>query len=152
MQFSRHKGHWHRWIWKLRFWTKLSIPHDFYCQEGTKNVSFVSVRNIEGQNRSGHTVQGNLSLFFFMFILELLGWYLKMKDLTRIKTFISSQKYFKKQSSPFLCIFNLWKIQKIWFTTDFYNGKLISTVQTFNLNFPPCENSATNHPIGLYEH
>ena len=32
------------------------IPHDFYCQEGTKNVSFISVRNIDGQNHSGHTV------------------------------------------------------------------------------------------------
>ena len=30
--------------------------HNVYCHKGSKNMYFVSVRNIDGQNHSGHTV------------------------------------------------------------------------------------------------
>ena len=41
----------------------MSIPHDFYCQEGTKNVYFVSVRNIYGTVIAGGLdISKNLSL------------------------------------------------------------------------------------------
>ena len=34
----------------------MNIPHDSSCHEGSKNVSFIQVRNLEGQNHAGHTV------------------------------------------------------------------------------------------------
>ena len=34
----------------------MNIPHDSSCHEGSKNVSFIQVRNLEGQNHPGHTV------------------------------------------------------------------------------------------------
>ena len=34
----------------------MNIPHDSSCHEGFKNVSFIQVRNLEGQNHPGHTV------------------------------------------------------------------------------------------------
>ena len=42
---------------KLRFWIKLKTPRDFLCHEVFKNVYFVGVRNVEGENHPGHTVQ-----------------------------------------------------------------------------------------------
>ena len=41
---------------KLHFWIKLKTPRDFLCHEVFKNVYFVGVRNIEGENHPGHTV------------------------------------------------------------------------------------------------
>ena len=34
----------------------MNIPHDFSCHECSKNVYFIEVRNLEGQNHPGHTV------------------------------------------------------------------------------------------------
>ena len=34
----------------------MNIPHDFSCHEGSKNVYFIQVRNLEGLNHLGHTV------------------------------------------------------------------------------------------------
>ena len=33
----------------------MNIPHDFSCHEGSKNVYFIEVRNLEGQNHPEHT-------------------------------------------------------------------------------------------------
>ena len=38
----------------------MNIPHDFSCHEGSKNVYFIQVRNLEGQNHPGHTVKAQL--------------------------------------------------------------------------------------------
>ena len=35
---------------------KLNTRCDFLCHEGFKNVYFVGVRNVEGENHPGHTV------------------------------------------------------------------------------------------------
>ena len=40
----------------------MNIPHDFSCHEGSKNVYFIQVRNLEGQNHPGHTVQYQLPI------------------------------------------------------------------------------------------
>ena len=40
---------------------KMNIPHDFSCHECSKNVYFIEVRNLEGQNYPGHTVLALLS-------------------------------------------------------------------------------------------
>ena len=42
---------------KLHFWVKLKTPRDFLCHEVFKNVYFVGVRNVEGENHPEHTVQ-----------------------------------------------------------------------------------------------
>ena len=34
----------------------MNIPHDPSCHEGSKNVYFIEVRNLEGQNHPGHIV------------------------------------------------------------------------------------------------
>ena len=39
----------------------MNIPHDFSCHEGSKNVYFIQVRNLEGQNHPGHTVNKDVS-------------------------------------------------------------------------------------------
>ena len=39
----------------------MNIPHDSSCHEGSKNVYFIEVRNLEGQNHPGHTVRESLS-------------------------------------------------------------------------------------------
>ena len=38
------------------FLEKLNITHDSLFNEGSKNVYFVEVRKVEGQNPPGHTV------------------------------------------------------------------------------------------------
>ena len=38
------------------FLEKLNIPHDFLCDEGSKNACFVEVRKVEGRKTPGHTV------------------------------------------------------------------------------------------------
>ena len=40
----------------------MNIPHDSSCHEGSKNVYFIEVRNLEGQNHPGHTVMGFLEV------------------------------------------------------------------------------------------
>ena len=42
------------------FGKKMNIPHDFSCLEGSKNVHFIHVRNLEGQNHPWHTVYDNV--------------------------------------------------------------------------------------------
>ena len=39
----------------------MNIPHDFSCHEGSKNVYFIQVRNLEGQNHPGHTVSNHVT-------------------------------------------------------------------------------------------
>ena len=39
----------------------MNKPHDSSCHEGSKNVYFIQVRNLEGQNHSGHTVESYVS-------------------------------------------------------------------------------------------
>ena len=51
---------------------------DFLCYEGFKNVYFVGVRNVEGENHPGHTVIGNTieilkKLKFFLFTRDVLN-------------------------------------------------------------------------------
>ena len=36
------------------------MSHDSYSHEGSKNVYLASVRNVEGQNHSGHPVSSDM--------------------------------------------------------------------------------------------
>ena len=43
----------------------MNIPHDSSCHEGSKNVYFIQVRNLEGQNHPGHAVLSHISSHVF---------------------------------------------------------------------------------------
>ena len=53
------------------YWTKLKTSYDFYCYKGSKNMYFVSVRNIDGQKHSEHTVLRHKYKIREFLILEL---------------------------------------------------------------------------------
>ena len=48
-----------KWFWECWHRKKLNMPHNLYINSGVKNVYFFGVRNIEGQNHSGHPVYSN---------------------------------------------------------------------------------------------
>ena len=69
----------------------MNIPHDSSCHEGSKNVSFIQVRNLKGQNHPGHTVMSVEVLFYIPICAREMS-YISIKKLQSVLLIVENVK------------------------------------------------------------
>ena len=72
---------------------KMNMPHDSSCYEGSKNVWFVHVRNLEGQNHPEHTVKVNIKVNLDIFWTQRLYSSLKQQSKLRLLFFVLRKNF-----------------------------------------------------------